>query len=169
MITWTVSQWDCFTIWLCCVIYWSRRPRALNASLNSDHFLAFDLSNIFCAFLDKLLRRSNLLDTFIVVLTRLDELLVMCHWIPTISWPLIGQAVSMHLQTNKWLNWAKIWLAILLQASLAWLTFGQIPLNSHHFLASDWWGSFCSFSDKLLLWLSWNLVSKLIGGLSLPV
>ena len=21
MITWTVSQWDCFTIWLCCVIY----------------------------------------------------------------------------------------------------------------------------------------------------
>ena len=49
MITWTVSQWDCFTIWLCCVIYWSRWPRALNASLNSDHFLAFDLSNNFRA------------------------------------------------------------------------------------------------------------------------
>ena len=28
IIIWTVSQWDCFAIWLCCAKYWLRRPRA---------------------------------------------------------------------------------------------------------------------------------------------
>ena len=46
-----------------------------------------------------------------------------------------------------------------------WLTFGQAPLNLHHFLASDLWSSFCAFSYKSLIRLTYNLVSKLIRGL----
>ena len=41
--------------------------------------------------------------------------LVMLQWIPTVSWSLIGLAVSMRLQTNHWLDWAQIWWANSLQ------------------------------------------------------
>ena len=48
------------------------------------------------------------------------------------------------------------------------LTFGHTTLNFHHFLASDWWSSFLPFSDKPLILLRWNWMSRLIGGLPLP-
>ena len=35
-----------------------------------------------------------------------------------------------------------------------WLTFGHIPLNFHHFLASGWWGSFHAFDQ---IWLKFPL------------
>ena len=40
--------------------------------------------------------------------------------------------------------------------SQVWLTFGYTSLIPCHFLASDWWSSFCTFHDKLLLGLTWN-------------
>ena len=40
---------------------------------------------------------SDFVDTLITLLHRPDKLLAMLHWIPTISWPLIGRAVSAHL------------------------------------------------------------------------
>ena len=46
-----------------------------------------------------------------------------------------------------------------------WLTFGYELLNSCHFLASDLLSSFCVFVDKLLIWLTSNLVGELIMGL----
>ena len=31
------------------------------------------------------------------------------HWIPAVSWLLIGWADSAHLQTNHWWDWTQIW------------------------------------------------------------
>ena len=31
IITYTVSQYDCFTVWPCCAMYWSRWPRVISA------------------------------------------------------------------------------------------------------------------------------------------
>ena len=120
----------------------------------------------------------------------------MLHGIAVVSWPLIGQAVPAHLQTNRWSDFAQIWWVNTLLASpglinfwscstefltfywpligwagfahlqtkylsylpkiwwanslwppLASLNFGHAPLNSHHFLASDWSNSFLAFAN----------------------
>ena len=47
-------------------------------------------------------------DTFIMVLHRTDYILIMLHWIPAISCPLICVTVSTHVQTNPWSYWAQI-------------------------------------------------------------
>ena len=47
----------------------------------------------------------------------------MLCWTPCISWTLICRAVSAHLQTNCWSDWAQIWWTNSFQASPAWLTF----------------------------------------------
>ena len=48
------------------------------------------------------------------------------------------------------------------------ISVGQAPLNFHCLLASDWWSSFRAFADKLLIWLSSDLVGKLIKVLPWP-
>ena len=60
--------------------------------------------NSFCLFADKLLIKSSsyLVGELIMGLPRTDSLLVMFCWIPVFSWPVIGQIISMHLQTNCW-------------------------------------------------------------------
>ena len=74
--------------------------------LNSCYCLASDWSTSdwlshFHAFADKQLIRldSNLVGQLVMGLPQPDYLLVFLHWIPIILCPLIGQTVSMHLQT----------------------------------------------------------------------
>ena len=62
----------------------------------------------------------------------------MLHWILTICWPPIGQAVSAHLHTNHWWDWAQTCEMNTYGTPQAWLTFGHTSLNCHHFLASLW-------------------------------
>ena len=57
---------------------------------------------------------------------------------PTVSWPLIGRAVSTYFQTHCWPDWAQIWTA----NSPAWLTIVHAPLNSCNFLAFVWWSRY---------------------------
>ena len=96
--------------------------------------------------------------------------LVMLRWIPAISWPLIGQAVSTHLQmqTNCWSDWTQIWWGNSLCVSLAWLIFVHAPLNSHCLVAFVWLSIFCAFADRLLIRFSSNLVGQLIIEFSKP-
>ena len=110
----------------------------------------------------------------------------MLHWIPIFPWPLIcgtgsrftnGFSIAIQIRWKfrftitsiliQWLlqNFAHGTTAVLHQT---WLTFGDAPLYSNCFIASDWSSSFRTFEDKLLFGLSSNLVGELIMGLSRP-
>ena len=115
-------------------------------------------SKSFHAFPDKLLWElaSSFMDTFIMRLSRPDELLVMLHWIPSISWPLIGRVVFRqtiyHIDFNLGGN-------ICYGTSHAWLHLGCIHLNSHYFLAFYWSVSLCTFwANHSQYWLQTMLV-----------
>ena len=50
----------------------------------------------------------------------------------------------------------------------AQLTFGNVPLNSHYFLASDWLISVSTYVDRMHIRLSSDLLGEFIMGLSTP-
>ena len=85
------------------------------------------------------------------------------HWIPVVSWPLIGWAVAMHFQTNRWSDWAQIWWANSLWTSPSminfWSCFTEFPL----FAGPHWSSGFCGFPDKSLWGLLSNWVDPFIG------
>ena len=82
---------------------------------------------------------------------RSDLLLVILRWILAISWPLIGQAVSMHFCRNC----SGDRFQVIHSPGLIkfWLHFVEFPL-------------FPNWSDKLLIRLSSNLVIKSLGASS---
>ena len=96
-----------------------------HAPLNSRCYLACDWSSSFRAFADEPLigLGSNLVVKSVMGLPRSDQLLVMLYWIHAVSWPLIGGAVSMQLQMNRWSDWAQIWWANSLWTSLGLINF----------------------------------------------
>ena len=91
----------------------------------------------------------------------------MLHWISAVSCPLIGWAVSMHLQSTDQIK-VKFCDATNYGPPTAWLTFGLASLNFSSFQTSDWLSSFHVFADKPLIGLSLNLVGQLIMGLPCP-
>ena len=54
---------------------------------------------------------------------------MMLCWISPVTWPLIGEAVYVHLQTYCWSDWAQIGLANPLRANPGLINFGHAPLN----------------------------------------
>ena len=95
-------------------------------------------------------------------------ILVTLHEIPVVYWPLIGQAISVHLQTNRWSDWIKCSCTTHYAPPLAWLTFGHAPLNWCSYLSFDWLSSFCTFADKPLIGFNSNLVGQFIMGFPQP-
>ena len=57
------------------------------------------------------------------LLVKLHWSVVMLHWISAVSWPMIGQAISVHLRPNHWLDWAQIWWTNSLWASPGLINF----------------------------------------------
>ena len=51
------------------------------------------------------------------------QLLVRLHWIPVVSWLLIGWSVSLFLETKCWTNCAQMWWAYSLWASPGLINF----------------------------------------------
>ena len=91
---------------------------------------------------------------------RPDQVLVMLCWIPTVSWPLVEEFLGIcwqsadNLQSDCWICWVN---SIHVWDSPGLIKFWDAPLNSCSFLAFDWLGWFCSFTNKPLMRLNWNL------------
>ena len=135
-----------------------------HAPLHSCRFLTFDQSDRLHAYVDKLPIRlgSNLVGKVIMVTPWPNILLVDLQWIPTETWPLVRWAVSVHLQTNCWSDWAQIWCAYwvimvlhchdYLLVTFRWIPNYFLPLIgwvSVHFqtkLWSDWAQNWCADS-----------------------
>ena len=101
------NRWsDWAQIWCVNSFYDSPAMNFAHAPLISSCllFLAFDWSNCFRIFTDKpLIGLSTFCDSPWWI-----KLLVTLRWILIDFWPLICRAVSMHFQTNYWLDWPQI-------------------------------------------------------------
>ena len=67
---------------------------------------------------------------------------------------LIGQTVSMHLQTNCWAGWTRIWWINQYGPPKDWLTF-HAPLIFSCYIVwplANLWSSFHAFADKAQIW-----------------
>ena len=86
-------------------------------------------------------------------LSRPEQFFFMLYCIPTVSWPLIGQTVSMHLQTN-------CWLAITSHAFrhiFAYTITAQLWFHVQNFVTIKWWDeNNTKFPLSMLSW--WMMV-----------
>ena len=77
----------------------------------------------------------------------------MLCWIPKVSWPLIFLTFFAYLQTNRWLDWPKIWWLNWLWDSLGLV---HAPLKYHHFLPSDFFQLFSCICRQTTSWINFK-------------
>ena len=83
---------------------------------------------------------------------------IMFSWIPVISWPLSGRAVSAFLDKVLKPTDLKFGGCLTYDTTQGWLTFGLVPWNDHHFLVSGLLSSLYTFTASPLMWVTSNLL-----------
>ena len=111
---------------------------------------------------------SNMVDTSIMVLPSPDKLLVTLHWILSLlaglwfikQFPCVCRQTADQIELRYGGPTPYITPPTIPPQGL--INFGHVLLNFNHFLASDWWNSFQTFAEKLLIWLRSNWGDQLI-------